>query len=643
MSIAFGSVGDIIAVVLLIKDLVNALNDCKGSAYHFQRLCEQLRVLEQALLQVNQLVQKHESSIELNALCVAADQAARACRGSTEHFLKRIKAYHNSLKQYGSGNILKDVARKIQWNVLRKEEVDRFYAEMVAHTQSLNLLLMTWGINTIEMHGSKTHQALAAAEEVRKASDQTQEGLLNLILTRVNNAVSISEDTSNILQQTVSISRIRWLQQLGSKLMDMMTNIQTSTLNICANVRSLNDRMSELCSQVLLMEAPIVLIDSHGRRMPMHLQFINSWEAFDAVMEVRFRGSRGHRKIMNKEYALADSKSGLDVERHRPWDSCFTPRQQVNMDMMFQSAELKMSSRTVCLRCSYDSHLSQTLADAFESQCPACGFVCKTVTVAVDAIPTTRARQDNPMSTGPMQTRKRSVQFEEDLDQPKHFKRVRLLSQIMRKESSSQTARRKSRFKELSSDSKAEEVISSRDSHNPSLPPAQKLTFAPPPSVHSREASIPREILKLHRGRFNPSPPPGYSALDAGPGSEHNSPFTQRTNLQHLNNGHDPSLPPARNSTFAPPPIVHSREVSISHLKPERRAPLPSILQPHHAPRLSLLQPQMMPSGLSSRAEPDPSYAPREYSSYAARDPPQPQALRAPDPTEAERPSDVRL
>ena len=146
MPVTFGSVGDIISLCMLIKDLVDALNGCQKSSHSFQQLVLELQSLERALLEVELLVRKHEASAELNALCVATSQIITNCRRCTEPFLRRVKTYQQTLRPGGSGNRLKDVSRKMQWKMLRKDEVDVFYAEISAHTGSLNMLLITWSM-----------------------------------------------------------------------------------------------------------------------------------------------------------------------------------------------------------------------------------------------------------------------------------------------------------------------------------------------------------------------------------------------------------------------------------------------------------------------------------------------------------------
>ena len=138
-----------------------------------------------------------------------------------------------------------------------------------------------------------------------------------------------------------------------------------------------------------------------------------------------------------------------------------------------------------------------------------------------------------------------------------------------------------------------------------------------PPTEEARPPPEPaqmvdyRSSLRHVDSHYNPSPPPAYGPREANPGSGHNSPFTQRVPPQYLTNridpSHmDPSPPPARSYTYAPPP-THSRDASIQHLNPERRAPPPSVLQPQHNP-----QARMQPPAIGR--EPPPFT--REYISY---------------------------
>ena len=141
MPVTFGSVGDIISVCLLIKDLVEALNGSRGSSNQYRELTKQLELLERTLLEIDVLARKHDNTPELNAICITAGEAAQRCRVSIERMLARTKRYDRSLGVHsGTGGMTK-AARKVQWRVLEKDELNRFQGEVTAHAQSLAMLL----------------------------------------------------------------------------------------------------------------------------------------------------------------------------------------------------------------------------------------------------------------------------------------------------------------------------------------------------------------------------------------------------------------------------------------------------------------------------------------------------------------------
>ena len=143
MPVTFGSVGDIIAVCLLIKDLVKTLDESRGASAEYQEVVRELWVLERALLEVEMLSRACDNTLELNALCATARRAADDCRKSIEVFLEKIRGYSASLRSGGSGNVLKDASKKVKWQISQKEDLTRFRAEINAHSTSINMLLMT--------------------------------------------------------------------------------------------------------------------------------------------------------------------------------------------------------------------------------------------------------------------------------------------------------------------------------------------------------------------------------------------------------------------------------------------------------------------------------------------------------------------
>jgi hypothetical protein len=74
-----------------------------------------------------------------------------------------------------------------------------------------------------------------------------------------------------------------------------------------------------------LVQEPFLLEDATGRISPVHLQFIASWNAFDAVLETRFRDLQGYKKMVCKEFVLQERSTRQDISRTRPWEGAFLP------------------------------------------------------------------------------------------------------------------------------------------------------------------------------------------------------------------------------------------------------------------------------------------------------------------------------
>ena len=143
MPITFGSVGDIISVCLVIKDLIKVLDDSRGSSNEYQAVIRELWSLDRAVLEVELLSRSCERTLELNALGQLARQSALQCKDCVEDFLARIAKYEQSLRAGGSSNSVRDAAKKLQWRFTETGDLVKFRAQLSAHTASINMLLIT--------------------------------------------------------------------------------------------------------------------------------------------------------------------------------------------------------------------------------------------------------------------------------------------------------------------------------------------------------------------------------------------------------------------------------------------------------------------------------------------------------------------
>lgn len=144
MSITFGSVGDIIAVCILVKDCVHALSDTNGSAAEYQAVVRGLYVLEKSLLEVGILSKTHATTPELTALFGNLETTINQCRASLVAFKAKTQRYEGHLgdtSTKGTARKLVSSSAKILWQVQMRDDVSRFRAEVVAYSMSIDQLL----------------------------------------------------------------------------------------------------------------------------------------------------------------------------------------------------------------------------------------------------------------------------------------------------------------------------------------------------------------------------------------------------------------------------------------------------------------------------------------------------------------------
>ncbi len=146
MPITFGSVGDIISVCQVVNELLQALNDCRGSSSEYQGLMRELWSFERALLEVEQLASHCGKLAEINALQQTAKQIATQCRSSIDDFLRKIRRYRSSLREGGSGSSVRDAFWKIHWRTSHKDDLQKFRTIINGHLSSIDILLLTSGM-----------------------------------------------------------------------------------------------------------------------------------------------------------------------------------------------------------------------------------------------------------------------------------------------------------------------------------------------------------------------------------------------------------------------------------------------------------------------------------------------------------------
>jgi len=90
--------------------------------------------------------------------------------------------------------------------------------------------------------------------------------------------------------------------------------------------------------------------DALDRLAPIHWEWINSWDAFIAILKVRFKNT-GLKKIEKGKFAVRSTKTDRDLDIRRPWEASIFRGQLYDMSMLFR--EVNGSCPTSCVVCSH--------------------------------------------------------------------------------------------------------------------------------------------------------------------------------------------------------------------------------------------------------------------------------------------------
>ncbi|SRR6266536_2661508 len=141
MSFGF-SVGDFLAAATLIKDIVVCLKDSGGSASEYQELILELDGLQLVLNKIEHLEGSTDQIEAINSIKVAALN----CKYVLQEFRKKLEPYKNSLERGKTRRWAKDSAKKVQWELTMKMEIQNLRVYLQMHTASLNMRLSIQGL-----------------------------------------------------------------------------------------------------------------------------------------------------------------------------------------------------------------------------------------------------------------------------------------------------------------------------------------------------------------------------------------------------------------------------------------------------------------------------------------------------------------
>lgn len=147
MPVTFGSVGDIIAVCLLVKDLVDALDKSRGSKAEYRSLISELRTLERVLLHIDTFSRNNGANPGLRGILQTIGEAVAHCQGLVSEFLQRVKKYQYVFDESGTSSAkrsyVKDAAMSVRWSIGESDAVDKFRVDLAGASSNLHMLLGT--------------------------------------------------------------------------------------------------------------------------------------------------------------------------------------------------------------------------------------------------------------------------------------------------------------------------------------------------------------------------------------------------------------------------------------------------------------------------------------------------------------------
>ncbi|KAF7872152.1 hypothetical protein EAF04_003077 [Stromatinia cepivora] len=131
------SIGDFIAGLQVIYDVVQSLKSSVGSTAHQHALTQELLSLEKVLAEIKALCPEICECSQLDLLKTITNQ----CQETIHQFYLKIKKYQPNLTPGGSGSLYKGIFRKIKWSLCEKGDIERFCKEIAGYVRLISMVL----------------------------------------------------------------------------------------------------------------------------------------------------------------------------------------------------------------------------------------------------------------------------------------------------------------------------------------------------------------------------------------------------------------------------------------------------------------------------------------------------------------------
>ena len=133
------SKGDFLSVFRLLRELVDAFEECRRTSQEQIGLIAEIRKLEQAIIQV----EAHYDNIESPAQQMVLDHAAQACQKSIYDFVMNARQRRRNVDPYCTEHTGRDDLADMRLDLVTDEDMNTFRRCISGHVQSVQTLLIT--------------------------------------------------------------------------------------------------------------------------------------------------------------------------------------------------------------------------------------------------------------------------------------------------------------------------------------------------------------------------------------------------------------------------------------------------------------------------------------------------------------------
>ncbi|KAL3423854.1 cAMP-dependent protein kinase type 2 [Phlyctema vagabunda] len=162
------------------------------------------------------------------------------------------------------------------------------------------MLLATANVTLSQINHDNLAGKLSEVHQRNQDKSVEHATLLVQVQTRLEETNKLLAVGNTITAKVRDSLKLDWFKSLGIELKNYMRKIIMINMAIYQAVLTIQGDISASTGRAPIQE-PFILEDAIGRLSPVHLLFIDSWEAFDSVLNLRFRNLQGHKKVLKKE------------------------------------------------------------------------------------------------------------------------------------------------------------------------------------------------------------------------------------------------------------------------------------------------------------------------------------------------------